>query len=146
MIDGAILSIIPPLAAAILTYVVANKKARIEQAKILTDIQIQAIEQVRIAEEKMRSEMWAELKKVSEENLEVREEMKQQRLEIHNLKEQLELSGHLRITLTEQVKTLEHLVETYKNRIVELEGKFLCEAPDGSRKDCPYVKNSSKNI
>ncbi len=145
MIDGAILTIIPPLAAAILTYVIANKKARIEQAKVLAEGQAKAIEQVRLAEDRMRSEIWAELKKVSKENSELREEVKQQGMKIENLEQQLDSASHLRITLTEQVKTLEHLVETYKLRIVELEGRFLCEAPDKDRKDCPYViKNSTK--
>ena len=139
MIDGAILSIIPPLAASILTYIVANKKSRIEQAKVSSDIQSHAIEQVRLAEERMRSEIWSELKKVSKENFELKEEM-------NNLKERLDSAAHLRTTLTEQVETLEHLVETYKIRIVELESKFLCEAPDGNRTKCPYVKNFPNKV
>lgn len=123
MIDGAILSIIPPIVAAVLTYIVSNKKARIQNAKALADVQNQAIEQVRLAEEKMRSEIWTELAKVRQENADLREEMKQQGQEIYNLKKQLDAATNLRVTLTEQVHSLEHLVDTYKNRIVELENK-----------------------
>ncbi len=121
MIDGAILSIIPPLVAAVLTYIVSNKKARAESAKVLAEVQTQAIEQVRLAEEKMRSEIWSELDKVRQENADLREELKQQAKELSDVRKQLDHSGQLRVTLTEQVHSLEKLVDTYKNRIVELE-------------------------
>jgi len=121
MIDGAILSIIPPLIAAVLTYIVSNKKARIQHAKVLADVQSQAIEQVRAIEEKMRSEIWTELEKVRQENADLRDEMRQQGIQISNLEKQLDAASQLRVTLTQQVHTLESLVGTYKNRIVELE-------------------------
>lgn len=123
MLDATILSIIPPLVAAVLTYIVSTKKARIEHAKVLADMQNKAIEQVRSAEEKMRKEIWAELDKVREENSTLREELKQQGLQISNLEKQLEAATQLRITLTQQVSTLEGLVGTYKNRIIELENR-----------------------
>jgi len=121
MIDGAILSIIPPLIAAVLTYIVSTKKSRVQNAKILSDVQIQAIEQVRIAEESMRAEVWSELNKVRKENADLRDELRAQAKELSDLRMQLDSASHLRITLTEQVHTLESLVGTYKNRIVELE-------------------------
>jgi chromosome segregation ATPase len=123
IIDSTILTVIPPLVAAVLTYIVSNKKSRIEQAKVLADVQSHAIEQVRQAEEKMRAEIWAELEKVRQENTELRGQMKQQGLRILDLERQLDSSSQLRITLTEQVRELERLVGTYKTRIVELERK-----------------------
>jgi hypothetical protein len=123
MIDTAILTVIPPIVAAVLTYIVSNKKSRIEQAKALADVQSHAIEQVRLAEEKMRSEIWAELDKVRKENLELREQMRHQGVQILDLERQLDASSQLRITLTEQVRGLERLLETYKSRIIELERK-----------------------
>jgi len=101
MIDGAILSIIPPLVAAVLTYIVSNKKARMQHAKVLADVQNQAIEQVRLAEEKMRSEIWAELDKVRQENADLRDELRQQAKELSDVRKQLDSSSQLRITLTE---------------------------------------------
>jgi predicted nuclease with TOPRIM domain len=123
IIDGTILTVIPPLVAAVLTYIVANKRARVQNAKLIADIQTQAVEQVRLVEEKMRAEIWVELEKVRKENAELRKEMESQRSEIMDLKKQLEAASSLRITLTEQVHSLERLVETYKTRIIELEKK-----------------------
>ncbi len=74
MIDATIINIIPPLVAAILTYVISNKRARIQHAKLLADMQSQAIEQVSSAEEKMRKEIWDELQKVREKNEELEQE------------------------------------------------------------------------
>lgn len=123
MIDGTILSVIPPILVAILTYIVANKRARFVQAKLLADMQSHAIEQIRITEEKMRSEVWNELQKVREENAGLKKEMKDQWLEISNLKDQLDDSAEIRAKLITQVHELEKLVDTYRNRIMELERK-----------------------
>jgi CII-binding regulator of phage lambda lysogenization HflD len=123
IIDSTLLTIIPPIVAAVLTYIVSNKKSRIEQAKVLADVQSHAIEQVRQAEEKMRAEIWAELEKVRRENNESKEQIRHQGLRILDLERQLEASAKLRMTLGEQVSELERLVDTYKNRIVELENK-----------------------
>ena len=107
--------------AAVLTYIISNKKARTAQAKILSEIQSHAIEQVRLAEDTMRAEIWSELQKVRDENAGLKEEMRQQGIQIDNLEKQLAAATQLRITLTEQVHTMESLIETYKNRIIELE-------------------------
>lgn len=123
MIDGAIVSIIPPLIAAVFTYIVASKRARIQYAKMISDMQSHAIEQVRISEQKMRDEIWAELEKVRQENAELKDEMKLHRDEVNDLRSQLQAATQLRVTLTEQVHSLERLVETYKTRIIELEKK-----------------------
>lgn len=121
MIDGAILSIFPPLVAAVLTYLIANKRARLAHAKLLADMQSSAIEQVTLAEEKMRKEIWAELAIVRQENAVLRKEISEQREEMDNLKDQLGNSENLVTTLTKQVTALSGLVETYRNRISELE-------------------------
>ena len=123
MLDSTLINIIPPIVATILTYVISSKKARIEQAKIVATIQTNAIEQVRLAEEKMRLEIWAELQKVRDENASLREEINQQRNEIDTLKHELEISSNLKTTLIEQIDTLKNLVDTYKHRIIELENK-----------------------
>ena len=114
MIDGTILNLFPPLIAAVLTYIVSSKKSRIQNAKALADIQTQAIQQVASAEERMRNEIWNELKVVREENKNLKEEME-------HLRQQLESSNKLRISLSYQLETLEQLVTTYRGRIIELE-------------------------
>jgi chromosome segregation ATPase len=121
MIDGAILGIFPPLVAAVLTYLVANKRARLAHAKLLADMQSSAIEQVSLAEEKMRKEIWAELAIMRRENDVLRKEISEQREEIDNLKDKLINSETLVSTLTTQVTALTSLVQSYKTRIAELE-------------------------
>jgi chromosome segregation ATPase len=123
MIDGAILGIFPPIVAAVLTYLVANKRARLAHAKLLSDMQSSAIEQITLSEEKMRREIWAELANVKKENESLREEISSQREEIDLLKQKLNASEGLVSTLTSQVGALTSLVNTYKNRIVELEAQ-----------------------
>jgi chromosome segregation ATPase len=123
IIDETLLTVIPPLIAAVLTYIVASKRARAQHAKLIADIQTHAIEQVRLIEEKMREEIWVELRKVQKENADLRKDMEAQKMNIDDLKKQLEAATSLRVTLTEQVHSLERLVETYKTRIVELEKK-----------------------
>jgi len=123
MIDSTIATSIPAIFTAMLAYAISSKKSSFQNAKLLADVQTKAIEQVRVAEEKMRNEVWIELNKVRQDNEELREEMRQQGNEIHNLKNQLEQAAQLRLSLTEQVRSLEYLVETYKERIIELENK-----------------------
>jgi peptidoglycan hydrolase CwlO-like protein len=123
MIDGTILSIIPPLIAAVLTYLIANKRARLAHAKLFADMQASAIEQVSNSEEKMRKELWIELDKLRAENQELRKQIDGQRESIDQLEEKLKTSENLVTTLTNQVGTLTGLVNTYKNRIIELENQ-----------------------
>lgn len=125
MIDATILAVIPPIVASVLTYIVSNKRSRLQHAKLLADMQSKAIEQVQESEEKMRAEIWQELKNVREENDELKKEMQSQRLQILDLRQQLEISSEMRLKLIEQVHALETLVATYKIQINELEKRDL---------------------
>jgi len=125
MIDATILTVIPPIVASVLTYIVSNKRSRLLHAKLLAAMQSEAIEQVRLSEEKMRAEVWQELKNVREENDELKKEMQSQRLEIMDLRQQLEISSEMRLKLIEQIHALEIQLSTYKNQINELEKRDL---------------------
>lgn len=125
MIDATILTVIPPIIAAVFTYIISNKRSRLLHAKLLADMQTKAIEQVQLSEEKMRSEIWQELKNVREENDELRKEMQSQRLQIIDLRQQLEISSEMRLKLIEQIHALESQLATYKNQINELEKRDL---------------------
>lgn len=123
MIDGTILAIIPPIVASILTYIVASKKARVQYAKVVADMQSKAVEVVSAQEEKMRQEIWAELASVRDENQSLREELA-------SLKEKLQSSYDLSDSLREEIKSLKSALEATtreldisKQRIVELENK-----------------------
>ena len=121
MIDTAIIAIIPPVVAAILTYVVANKRARIQYAKVIADMQSRAVELVAAQEEKMRKEIWDELALVRSENKALRDDLS-------TLKEKLQTAHDLSDILREEVKSLRSALDVTskeldrsKLRIVELE-------------------------
>ena len=121
MIDLAALSVIPPIIAAILTYIVANKRARIQYAKIVSDMQSKAVEIVSAQEEKMRKEIWNELSVVRSENKALREEML-------DLKTKLQVAHELTDIMREEITSLKSALELTKEeagrskkRIIELE-------------------------
>lgn len=123
MIDTALLSIIPPIVAAILTYVVASKRARIQYAKVIVDMQSKAVEVVSAQEEKMRKEIWAELSVVRAENKSLRDELL-------DLRAKLQTSHELADIMREEIKSLRSALEMTreeanrsKKRIIELENK-----------------------
>jgi len=116
-----VLEIIPPIIAAVVTYIIASKKAKIQYAKMMTDIQSKAIQTVVSEEEKMRKEIWEELKIVRKENEFLR-------LEISEINKKLYNSGELVETLREEIAVLKSSIAVYKEelnrkdkRITELE-------------------------
>jgi len=101
--------IIPPLITALLTYFVANKRTRLQQAKLTTDMQIRAIEAIKSAESDMRKEIWAELDDCKKNhNKHIEEE--------NRIKKELEHANELLDALREEIIIL-------KNRNEELENK-----------------------
>lgn len=121
MIDPTIVSVVPAAIAAVGAWFISNKKSRIQYARLLSEMQSKAIEQIRLAEEKMRSEIWKELEKVREENNSLKTEMITLRSQFEDQKKQIVASENLCAVLSRQVTSLESLVETYKQRIIELE-------------------------
>jgi uncharacterized coiled-coil DUF342 family protein len=120
MIEAAIISIIPPLVAAVLTYVIASRRSKIQQAKILSEMQGKAIETVAAAEAKMRAELWAELDVLRIENHSLRDKISA--IELQN-----RTYEQLNITMKEEIVALKTTVDAYKeqntqnrNRIEEL--------------------------
>lgn len=111
MIDTALIGIIPPIVAAILTYVVASKRARLQYAKTISDIQSKAVEVVAAQEEKMRKEIWAELDKIRTENQKLREDLA-------TLKERLQNANDLADTLREEVRALKSSLDVTTKDLV----------------------------
>ena len=114
MIDGAILAVIPPVLATVLTWIVANKRAHIKQTQVVTNAQVLAIEQIRIAEEKMRQEVWKELEKVRDENSNLKREIIDAKRLIEEAKNKLDISENLTHSLTNQLDASSKLVAAYK--------------------------------
>ena len=117
MIDASILNIIPPLIAAILTYIIASKRSRLQQARVLADMQEKAIDAVGKAEAKMREELWEELDDLRSENKTLRAEMSELRVQSRSLEE-------LNKTMREEVIALRTTVDTYKEQHTQNQNKI----------------------
>lgn len=111
MVDGT-LTIIPPIIASILTYVVAMKRAKLIQIKTIAEIQAKAIELVQKAEEQMRSELRKDIERIREEN-----ETLKRKVEI--LETQRNESDRLSNTLKEEIHTLREALNHYKKIVDE---------------------------
>jgi chromosome segregation ATPase len=125
MIDGVSIAIIPTLLGGILTYLVQAKRARLLQAKLFSDMQSTAIDQVTKAEERMRKEIWEELQIVRNKNEKLEQELIELRrrysVNEESLKERITLLQSTVDTYKDQVSSLQLAVDTYKKRITELE-------------------------
>lgn len=128
MIDGTILTIIPPILASVLTYAVAMKRAKLVQLKTISEIQAKAIELVQKAEEEMRNELRKEIGRIREENEELRKK-------IQILEDQRNASDQLSNTLKEEVKTLRDALNHYK-KIVD-ENNIVMES---NQKEIDYLR------
>lgn len=116
MFDSVFLTIIPPIIASVLAYLVANKRAKIQYANTVAGIQYKAIQIVSEAEKKLRDEIRSELVKVREENEKLRDE-------ILTLKHRLETSNELITTLRAEIVSLKSLVDNYKEKEQLLKNK-----------------------
>ena len=82
MIDSTVLTIIPPLIASVFAYIIANKRAKLQYANTVTNIQTRALEIVSSSEEKMRMEIRSDLLAVREENTKYRAELSDLRIKL----------------------------------------------------------------
>jgi hypothetical protein len=110
MVDGTIITIIPPILASILTYAIATKRSKLTQLKTISEIQSKAIELVQKAEEQMRTELRKEIELIKEENSTLRQK-------ISILESQRNASDRLSETLREEISALRTTVEHYKQII-----------------------------
>lgn len=112
MDDGTIITIIPPIVAAFLTFIVATKRAKIVQLKTISEIQAKAIELVQKAEEQMRAELRKDIERIREEN-----ETLKKKIEV--LESQRNASDQLSNTLKEEIHTLREALNHYKTIVDE---------------------------
>lgn len=133
MIDGTIITIIPPILAAILTYLVAQKRSRIAQLKTVSEIQAKAIELVQKSEESIRSELRKDIERIRLEN-----ESLKKRIEV--LDNQRDASDQLSITLKDEIRALRETLDHYK-KIVD-ENKIVMES---NQKEIDYLREIAFN-
>lgn len=112
MIDGTLLTIIPPIIASLVTYGVAMKRSKLVQLKTISEIQSKAIDLVQKAEEEMRIELRKEIERIREENDELRKK-------IQTLEDQRNASDQLSNTLKEEIKTLRDALDHYRKLVDE---------------------------
>lgn len=111
MIDYSnILTIIPPIVTSILTWIVASKKSRVSYLKLITDVQVKALDVVSKSEEKMREEIRKDLELVKKEN-------EQLRNEIDDLKKQIEKRTILISDLEKEITSLKATIAIYEKQI-----------------------------
>ena len=113
--------IIPPLLTALVTYLIAAKRAKIKHSQVMAEIQANAIKVVAEIEERLRAELKKDL-------VELRRENEELRVQVSELKGMLNVSDHLVDTLKEEISALRSTIELYKDemarnkkRLVDLE-------------------------
>jgi len=116
-------TIIPALITMIVTYFIANKRVRLQQMKLMTDMQVRAIESVTNAEAQMRKEIWEELEKSQEEVSEYKKKIESMTIELTHTKELLERCEGEITLLNKQNSINEEEILRQKTRISELENK-----------------------
>jgi len=107
----------------IVTYFVANKRVRLQQMKLMTDMQVRAIEAVTTAEAQMRKEIWEELEKSQAEVSVYKKQLDSLTTQLTHTKELLEKCEDEIILLKKQNTISEEEILRQKARVNELENQ-----------------------
>lgn len=107
MIDGTLTTFVPPIIAAVLAYVLSQKRSKLQQIKIISGIQSDAILLVQKAEEQMRAELRKDIDLIRQENQSLK-------VKIEILEGQRMISDGLVRTLNEEIESLKNSNGHYK--------------------------------
>jgi chromosome segregation ATPase len=127
MIDAAIYSIIP----SILAWFVAQKRAKIAYTKVITEVQIKALDVVSKSEQTMREEIRKEIEIIKKENTDLR-------AEISSLRIQLSEKSTLIETMKGEILALQSTISTYEKQIGMLK--------DVESMGCPNIPDCSVRL
>lgn len=116
-------TIIPALLTMIVTYIIANRRVRLQQAKLMTDMQVRAIEAVTKAESEMRKEIWEELEKCQIDGNKIKEENQKLHKDLDHSNTLVETYKEEIILLKKTNQLSEEEIDRLKVRIDELEAK-----------------------
>jgi len=116
-------TILPALLTMIVTYFVANKRVRLQQMKLMTDMQVKAIESITTAEAQMRKEIWEELEKSQTEVSSYKEKTESLTIQLTHTKELLEKCEEEIVLLKKQNSINEEEILRQKTQINELENR-----------------------
>lgn len=122
--DGNFLiTIVPPIFAAIIAYAIAriksNANERIQRAKIEAELDGKAMEMVRTIVEEMRIELKAEIASLREENKELKQAASNNREEIDLLRKRLRESSELQDAMKVEIASLRATILWYEKRLGE---------------------------
>jgi flagellar motility protein MotE (MotC chaperone) len=117
--SGALISILPPVLAAVFAYLVARKKnlisEKISSSKIDSEIQSQALVIVRSVMADMRDELRVEIDILRKEKDALKKEIHEHKSKIENLQNQFIVSNELAASLRSEVSTLQAALNLYKS-------------------------------
>ncbi len=127
MIDGNLLiTIAPPIFAAIIAYAIAriksNANERIQRAKIEAEVDSKAMEMVRSIVNEMKTELKAEIAVLREENKVLKETQASNREEIESLQRRLRESSELQDAMKIEIASLKTTIQWYEKRLKETGG------------------------
>ncbi len=107
MVDGTTITIIPPILASVLTYLIAVRRSKVVQIKTISEIQAKAIELVQKAEEQMRLELRIDIERIRKENETLMHK-------VETLENQRNTSDQVSNSLKEEIHTLRESLYHYK--------------------------------
>lgn len=136
MIEGSLLTIIPPVVASVLTYIVANKRSKLNQIKIITDIQTRAIEMVQQSGEQLRLELKKEIDRINTNNLDLTKRIELLDNQCKMLDNQCKISDQLVVVLKQEIISLRETTDHYKQLYEE--NRIII---DTSKKEIEYLQH-----
>jgi CII-binding regulator of phage lambda lysogenization HflD len=125
MLDvNVLITILPPILAAVFAYLIARKRnaasERVNRAKIEADVQTQALQIVRGVMNDMRDEFKREIDALHNENKSLREEIEENKSRLMVLQKQLVASDELVETMRSEISALKKTLAVYEAEIERL--------------------------
>ena len=125
MLDvNVLITVLPPILAAVFTYLLARKKntisERVGRAKIDADVQTQALQIVRGVMTDMREEFKREIDVLRNENKTLRYEIEENKGRLIVLQKQLATSDELVETMRSEISALKKTLNVYEAEIERL--------------------------
>lgn len=114
--DETIIIILPPIITAVLAWIAAMRKSKLDQVKLISQIHTQAYTLIQQSEASIRQELREEIHKLKSENVELNRQ-------VDKLRDQLTISDNLVETLREEISTLREKNAAFETEIAMLRGK-----------------------
>jgi predicted RNase H-like nuclease (RuvC/YqgF family) len=118
--NGFLITIIPPIFAAIITYAIAKVKSgaseRVQKAKIEAEINHKAMEVVKSVVNDLKMELRLEINSLKRENESLKLDIMKGKEEIEALRRKLELSSQIQNSLNVEISSLKSTIKWYEKK------------------------------